>query len=216
MGQTFSRIWSMSRIIQATPYLTTQTENSGRPLGLHNDGFRYGLFAVGAPLIAVWVTFWVFTDLPYFLPDAPVRIGFYRDLGSQGIAYGVGILFGGIIGIPLMLVLIMPYCARLVDMGELRFRYYVIPAIIIGPIFAFIIFPVFFGLRDGLGFVMPTLVAFFLTMVLVYMGYVLGDPKVTVEILMKSGKAGNQVTNALERRSIAEKAEAIDSRNERP
>ena len=192
MVSTFSRIWSMSRIIQATPFIRPKDE---MPLGeaiLKNDGLRYGLFAVGSPLIAVWITFWVFTDLPYYLPDAPIRISYYRDLGSQGIAYGTGIIFGGIIGIPLMLVLVMPYSARLLEMGELRFRYYLVPAIVIGPIFAGLIFPVLFGLGDGLGFAMPTLCVCILTMTLVYVGYVLGDPNVTTDRLLTNGQNEKQ------------------------
>ena len=105
------------------------------------------------------------------------------DFIWSSIADSVGTVFGGFIGIPLMLIIVMPYCARLLEMGELRFRYYMVPALVIGPVLAFVTFPIFFGLRDGLSFAAPTLLACFIAMLLVYIGYVVGAPHVTPEML---------------------------------
>jgi hypothetical protein len=150
---------------------------------LRSGTLRYAIFAIASPIFAVWITFWVFTDLSYFLPDAPVKISYYRDFASHKIADAVGIVFGGMIGIPLMFIFVMPYCARLLEKGELRVRFYMVPAVVVGPVFAFVIFPIFFGLRDGLSFAAPTLFACFIAMLFVYIGYVVGAPHVTPEML---------------------------------
>ena len=71
------------------------------------------------------------------------------DFIWSSIADSVGTVFGGFIGIPLMLINVIPYCARLLEMGELRFRYYMVPALVIGPVLAFVTFPIFLVWETG-------------------------------------------------------------------
>jgi len=183
MSGKFSRIWSLAKSLKSED--TSASVNVGEytlPL-LKNSRVRYALFGIFAPPIAVYITFWVFTDLPYYLRDAPIHISHYWDLGSHRVANSAGIFFGTIIGSPLSLFLAMPYCARKFEKGELRFWPYLMPAVIIGPILAFVLFPLLFGWKDALELAIPTIFASFLTMVLIYLGYVLADPRVTPEML---------------------------------
>ena len=179
----FSRIWSLTKSLKSDDTSTFVNEGEYNLPFMKNNSLRYGLFGVFAPPIAVYITFWLFTDFPYYLRDAPIHISHYWDLGSHGVANAVGIFFGTIIGSPLSLLIAMPYCARKFEKGDFRFWPYLLPAVIIGPVLAFVLFPLLFGWRDALEIAIPTIFASFLTMVLIYLGYVLAGPRITPEML---------------------------------
>ncbi len=133
---------------------------------------RYVLAAFATPLLATGMTIWGFSGYAVYLPGRPWRV----DHNSGQTVLALTIFFLLIAGWPIMLCVMMPFVKAMRRRRKTKLAYFLLAGFVTGVVISSAYFPIIFSWRDAKAFFYPTVTASTLTMFLVWMTCIVGDP----------------------------------------